>query len=213
LIPGFLAYLAGTTVAGAQVKRKDMFVHSLLFVIGFSLVFSLLGVLLNTVLESVAYDAQEWLSRIGGVIIIFFGLYLTGLIHVGFLEKTLKIRVSEKSGRSRYVTSVLFGAAFAAGWTPCVGIALGAILGLAASQPGTAFYLLLAYSIGLGIPFLIAGVFAAELQRVLQRLGTFAHYLNIVFGGILIVLGVLIFTQNLAQVANWEILNQLLLRM
>ena len=111
------------------------------------------------------------------------------------------------------MTSILFGAAFAAGWTPCVGIALGAILGLAASQPGTAFYLLLAYSIGLGIPFLIAGIFAAELQRGLRRLGTFAHYLNILFGGILSILGILIFTQNLSKVANWELLNQLLLHM
>ncbi len=211
LIPGFLAYLAGTSVAGATQKRKDLFIHSLLFVVGFSFIFSLLGVLLNTVLQNVAYGAQEWLSRIGGLIIIFFGLYLTGLVHIGLLEKTLKIQVKEKSGRSRYITSVLFGAAFAAGWTPCVGIALGAILGLAASQPGTAFYLLMAYSIGLGIPFLIAGIFAAELQRVLKRLGDFAHYLNIVFGVILIILGILIFTQNLSKIASWELLNQILL--
>ncbi len=211
LIPGFLAYLAGTTVAGAQVKRKDMFIHSLLFVCGFSLVFSLLGVLLNTVLQHAAYSVQEWLSRIGGIIIIFFGLYITGLLHIGFLEKTLKIQVREKSSRSRYVTSILFGAAFAAGWTPCVGIALGAILGLAASQPGISFYLLLAYSIGLGIPFLIAGVFAAEVQRGLHRLGVIAQYINILFGIILIILGILIFTQNLAQIANWDLLNQVLL--
>ena len=110
--------------------------------LGFSLVFAALGVLLNTVLEAVAYDVQIWLSRIGGTLVIIFGLYLAGLVKISFLERPHTFAV-HTGNRSRYTTSFLFGLAFAAGWTPCVGAALGAILGLAASAPGSAFLLLL----------------------------------------------------------------------
>jgi cytochrome c-type biogenesis protein len=211
IIPGFLAYLAGTSTKNER-SRGRIFLHSVLFVFGFSVIFALLGVLLNTVLEAVAYDAQIWLARIGGTIIIFFGLYLTGLLKVPFLERAHKVNVQKKEGRSQYVTSFLFGAAFAAGWTPCVGAALGAILGLAAAQPGSAFSLLLFYAIGLGIPFLIVGFFADRAQGVLARFQKTAHILTIIFGVVLIVLGVLIFTMQLARLANFDLLNQLLLQ-
>ena len=151
LVPGFLIYLAGTSAKEGSGKRWDIVLASILFVAGFSLVFSLLGVLLNTILNSVTYGVQLWLSRAGGLIIIFFGLYLVGLIRIGWLEQEHKFSVT--GIKSKYLTSFVFGAAFAAGWTPCVGAALGAILGLAATQPGIAFTLLLAYSAGLGVPF------------------------------------------------------------
>lgn len=211
IIPGFLAYLAGTPIADASKHRRQVFVHSLLFVIGFSVVFALLGVLLNTILEAIAYDVQAWLSRIGGLIIIFFGLYLTGLIHIFWLEQKHSFTVATKASRSRHITSLLFGAAFAAGWTPCVGVALGAILGLAATQPGKAFYLLLAYSIGLGIPFLIVGLFAAQAQAFFLKYRKATVIINRLFGVVLITLGILIFTQQLARIANFELLNMILL--
>ncbi len=113
LVPGFLAFLAGTTVHEGASKRWDIFLASVLFVAGFSVVFSLLGVLLNTILASVTYGVQLWLSRIGGLVIIFFGLYLTGLIRLNWLEKEYKFSVTGK--RSKYATSFLFGVAFAAG--------------------------------------------------------------------------------------------------
>jgi len=87
IIPGFLAYLAGASTTDTGSKRKEIFINSIFFVLGFSIVFALLGVLLNTLLEGIAYDVQTWLSRIGGVMIIFFGLYLVGLIKISFLEK------------------------------------------------------------------------------------------------------------------------------
>jgi len=211
IIPGFLAYLAGTSTQGEPQKRGTVFLHSALFVLGFSVIFALLGVLLNTVLERVAYDAQIWLSRAGGIIIIFFGLYLIGLLKPAFLERAHKVNVAGAS-TSRYVTSFLFGAAFAAGWTPCVGAALGAILGLAASQPGSAFSLLLAYAIGLGVPFLIVGLFAEKAQQWIRKFARASTVINIAFGALLIVLGVLIFTQQLSRIANFELLNQFLLR-
>ncbi len=211
IIPGFLAYLAGTTTADASQKRGVIFVHSVLFVLGFSVVFALIGVLLNTLLESIAYDAQIWLSRVGGLIVIFFGLYLVGLLKISFLERAHKMNIQAQN-HSKYATSFLFGAAFAAGWTPCVGAALGAILGLAASQPGSAFFLLLFYAVGLGIPFLLVGLFAEQAQAWFTRMGRVSQVVNIVFGIILIVLGILIFTQQLSRIANFELLNQFLLR-
>lgn len=211
IIPGFLAYLSGTsTDASAGGRRFAIFLNSVFFVLGFSVIFALLGVLLNTLLESVAYDVQIWLSRIGGAIIIFFGLYLTGLIHPGFLEREHKLTVTKKF-HSRYLTSFLFGSAFAAGWTPCVGAALGAILGLAASQPGTAFTLLMAYSIGLGLPFLIVGLFTQQASGLINRYADKLTYVNITFGIILIGLGVLVFTQNLNLIASFDFVNNLLI--
>ena len=208
VIPGFLSYLAGSSGGQPQANRWSMFWTAFFFVLGFSIVFSSLGVLLNTLLESVAYDVQLWLSRIGGLTIIFFGIYLIGVLpRIGFLERDYKIRVSGEF-RSRYITSLVFGFAFAAGWTPCVGLALGPILGLAASQPGTAFYLLLAYSLGLGLPFLVVGIFASQASRAISRYGHIVKYINAVFGLILISLGVLIFTQKLSMIANFNLLIQ-----
>lgn len=210
IIPGFLAYLSGSSMNGSQTSRREVVLNALFFVIGFSIVFALLGVLLNTVLDSVAYDARTWLSRIGGGMIIFFGLYLTGLVRVGFLEREYKMRVMG-TGRSRYFTSFLFGLAFAAGWTPCVGAALGAILGLAAAHPGTAFYLLLAYALGLGVPFLLVGFFVSQAASAINRFAYIIYYINIIFGIILIVLGILVFTENLSAVANFSFLNNYLI--
>ena len=214
IIPGFLAYLAGASTSEAQRNLpagRQVFINSVFFVLGFGIVFALLGVLLNTLLENIAYDVQTWLSRIGGVMIIFFGLYLVGLIKIPFLEKEYKFGVKTKF-RSRYATSFLFGLAFAAGWTPCVGPALGVVLGLAATQPGSAFILLLTYALGLGIPFLIVGAFTGQATEFISRHAVGLKYLNIVFGVILLALGVLIFTQKLALVANFEFLNKILLK-
>ena len=211
IIPGFLAYLAGASTTDTGSKRKEIFVNSIFFVLGFGIVFAALGVLLNTILDNIAYDVQTWLSRIGGVMIIFFGLYLVGLIKIPFLEREYKISVNTKF-KSRYATSFLFGLAFAAGWTPCVGPALGVILGLAATEPGSAFILLLTYALGLGIPFLIVGAFTGQAAEFINRHAIGLKYLNIVFGGILLGLGVLIFTQKLSLIANFEFLNRILLK-
>jgi cytochrome c-type biogenesis protein len=209
LVPGFLIYLAGTSVKEGSGKRWDIVLASILFVAGFSLVFALLGVLLNTILNSVTYSVQLWLSRAGGLIIIFFGLYLVGLIRIGWLEQEHKFAVS--GIKSKYLTSFLFGVAFAAGWTPCVGAALGAILGLAATEPTVAFTLLLAYSAGLGVPFIITGLFASQAVGWISKYSRVLHYVNIVFGILLIVIGILIFTQTLSLIANLPELNGFLL--
>ncbi|TSC67098.1 MAG: cytochrome c-type bioproteinis protein [Parcubacteria group bacterium Gr01-1014_66] len=211
IIPGFLAYLAGSSTADARPSRFRFFLNSLFFVLGFSLVFAASGVLLNTLLERVAYDVQIWLARIGGAVIIFFGLQLVGVLKFSFFERTHQIFAARRLSSS-YLTSFLFGFAFAAGWTPCVSIALGAILGLAARAPGTAFWLLLSYSIGLGLPFLVVGIFADKAALLIRRYGRITKYVTILFGAVLITLGILIFTQELNRIANFELLNRWLLK-
>jgi len=208
LIPGFLAYLAGSSPED-ESKRRVIFLNSLAFVLGFSLVFALLGVALNTVLERVAYDVQLWLGRIGGAVIILFGLYLLGIVRIPFLEREHKLQVQRSFG-SRYLTSFAFGAAFAAGWTPCVGAVLGSILGLAVAAPGSAFVLLLAYSLGLGIPFLLVGAFTSRASDFIHRWGRAFHYAKIVFGIVLIGLGILAFSLSLGRIANLEFLQRIL---
>ena len=190
-------------------KQLSVFVSSVFFVIGFSFVFSLLGVLLQSILLSVSYRVTEILGYVGGAVIIFFGVYLMGLISVPFLERERRIRIKTRF-RSSYVASFVFGAAFAVGWTPCVGAVLGAILTFAATSPGSAFWLLLAYSLGLGIPFLIAGAFTAKLTVFIEKAGSRLRYLNLFFGALLVALGVLVFTNSLERIANFSILTDFL---
>jgi cytochrome c-type biogenesis protein len=211
IIPGFLAYLAGESSSTVKPSRLNIFLNSLFFVIGFSVVFALLGVLLNGALAHAAYAIQSWLAYIGGAIVIFFGLYLMGFFHIAFFEADHKIKLGKKF-HSRYATSFLFGLAFAAGWTPCVGPVLGGILGIAASAPGQAFYLLLAYAIGLGIPFLVVGLFVARASELINKYLTKIKYINPIFGAILVMLGILVFTQDLPLIANFGFINDLLLK-
>ena len=161
LIPGFMAYLAGVSLSASQKNRKEVFFATVFFVLGFSVVFALLGVLLSTVLAHAAYGVQMWLSRIGGAVIVLFGLYLTGLLPLHFLDREYKLPMKLKF-KSHYATAFFFGLAFAAGWTPCIGPVLGGIIGLAASAPSSSFALLLIYALGLSLPFLVVGFFASQ---------------------------------------------------
>ncbi len=209
IVPGFLAYLAGSSDPNSPTKRRDIFIHSIFFVLGFSSVFALLGILLQTVLLTVGAEVQTVLSRIGGLVVIFFGLYLTGLIKIAFLERDYKFAVKYKFS-SRYLTSFVFGTAFAVGWTACAGAILGSILGLAASAPVSAFFLLFTYALGLGVPFLIVGLFTAQASVLIARLGDRAKYVNIGFGFLLVMIGVLVFTNNLALLGNFDFINTLI---
>lgn len=209
LVPAFLGFLAGQKVE--EVSRWKLFGYTFLFVLGFGTVFSLVGVLLNSVLSNVALTAQTWLGRVAGVIIILFGFYLLGFIKPEFLQKEHKFKLHRF--KSRALTSFVFGAAFAVGWTPCVGAVLGSILALATAMPGNAFGLLLAYSLGLGIPFLIVGLFAQEFIGWIQKHSTFLKYFNIVVGLLITLLGVLVFTNKLSLIASYfSFLNKFLLK-
>jgi len=192
-----------TKSSAVEPKKRNwrIFFASVFFVLGFSIVFSLVGVLLQSVLSSVASSVQVWLGRVGGIIIILFGIYLLGLIRIPFLEQEHKLTVKRKFN-SMYITSFIFGAAFAVGWTPCVGAVLGAVLSLAVTQPGTAFFLMLTYSLGLGIPFLLVGLFTNQAQRLIEKSEKVITYFKYIFGVILILLGILVFVNQLSRVAN-----------
>jgi cytochrome c-type biogenesis protein len=204
LTPAFISYLAGSSVvdaSGNKVKpsRLKIFLNASFFVTGFVVVFSLLGVLLNSVLSNVAYDARIWLSYVGGTIIIFFGLYLIGVFKIPFLNVQHKLQ--PKRFKSNYLTSFVFGVAFAAGWTPCIGAVLGGILTLAIVQPAAAFNLMLAYSFGLGIPFLIAGAFISQFSAFITRFSGFMKYFTIAMGVILVALGILVITGYIGAIS------------
>ena len=180
--------------------------------LGFSVIFSLVGVLLQTVLSNSSYVVQQWLGRIGGAIIILFGLFLLRLFTPAFLQRGHTFAVKRRF-TSHYVTSFVFGAAFAVGWTPCVSAALGAILALATTEAGNAFVLLMAYTLGIGVPFLLVGLFTREAERLIAKAGAWLLYIQYVFGVFLIGLGVLVFTNQLNRVANLEFVADFLGRL
>jgi cytochrome c-type biogenesis protein len=210
------------TLTKNQSRDWSIFFSSVFFVLGFSVVFSLVGVLLQTVLSRVSYETQVWLGRIGGIIIILFGLFVLNLFTPSFLKRDHKFRVrtnfsaeggSASGGKSysRYTTSFVFGAAFAVGWTPCVSAALGAILTLAAVSAGSAFLLLFAYTLGIGIPFLLVGFFTNQAERFISRAGKWLKYVEYFFGVLLVIIGIFIFTGDLEKIANFSFLTDILL--
>jgi cytochrome c-type biogenesis protein len=177
------------------MKREEIiFLNSVFFVVGFTMVFSAIGILLQTLLLHISYSAMEAIRIIGGLIILIFGILMVASAKyiIPFFSMEHKIQVKRYS--NTYFTSFLFGLAFALGWTPCVGAILGSIYALAASSPGLSFLLLLAYSIGLGIPFLIFGAFISKLSSFLERIHTFLKYFSVISGLFLVSLGILIIT-------------------
>lgn len=201
LTPAYISYLAGSS-SGEKPSRGKIFMNALFFVIGFSIVFSILGVVLNSVLGSIAFDARKTLSIVGGVVIAAFGIYLllqAGGVKIPFLGE--QHRLQPKRFKSNYLSSFVFGVAFAAGWTPCVGAILGGILTLAITQPAAAFNLMLAYSFGLGVPFLIAGAFISQFSAFIARFSVFMRYFTITMGFVLIALGALVATGYIGAVA------------
>jgi cytochrome c-type biogenesis protein len=188
--------------------RLNIFLNTVYFVLGFSLVFAVLGVILNSVLATAGLGFQHSLSSVGGIVIIGFGAYLilsTKLRGLNFEKKMTKLPRFKTS----YITSFVFGAAFAAGWTPCVGPILGSIFTLAATSPGAAYNSLLAYSLGLGVPFLITGAFFTKATGIIRRIAKHLKYFNPAMGAMLIIVGILIFTNQLSVLGNFPLVNQI----
>ncbi|MBA4436187.1 MAG: cytochrome C biogenesis protein, partial [Nitrosopumilaceae archaeon] len=133
------------------------------------------------------------------------------LLSMKINKLNLEKKFFPKRSKASYPMSFVFGLAFAAGWTPCVGPILGSILTLAATTPSVAFNLLLVYSLGLGIPFILIGVFYSRATRIIRSMNKHLKYYNIILGGFIILLGVLVFTNQLAYIANFPLLNELIL--
>jgi cytochrome c-type biogenesis protein len=206
---GSAAAAAKQSLTVKRSTRLNIFLNTVYFVLGFSLVFAVLGVILNSVLVTVGIGFQSALQSIGGVVIILFGAYLilsTKLRRLNFEKKMTKLPRFKTS----YITSFVFGAAFAAGWTPCVGPILGSTFTLAATAPGAAYNSLLAYSLGLGIPFLITGAFFSQATGLIRRMVKYLKYFNPIMGAVLIILGILVFTNQLALLGNFPLANQVI---
>ena len=217
MIPAFLAYISGTTLTeisndqktGFKINKINVVINTIFFVLGFSIVFSTLGVLINSVLSDNINQFSNSLNGIAGIIIIIFGIFLILSTKINSLNKEKKFQI--KNFKSSYPMSFVFGLAFAIGWTPCVGPILGTILTLAATTPSISFTLLLAYSTGLGIPFILIGVFFSKSTKIISSMTKHLKYYNIVLGGFIILLGILIFTNQLAYIANFPLLNEIVM--
>lgn len=175
-------------------KQEKIFLNSVFFVLGFTLVFSVLGILFQTVLAHAPHSVMSILTLIGGILIVGFGILLIASAKyiIPFFSAEHKIHVNKYS--NSYLSSFVFGIAFALGWTPCVGAILGAIYIFAATSPGIGFLLLLAYSLGLGIPFIIFGAFISRLSDFMGKIKGFLKYFNIIGGLFLVAMGVLVIT-------------------
>ena len=196
LVPAYVGYLGGRTVSSAKSEvpsRWVTFSHGLAFVLGFSVVFILLGVAASA-LGGVLYDLRTWVAKIGGIVVIIFGLHMTGIFRIPFLEYDLRPQ-STPDRRRGYAASALMGVFFSAGWSPCVGPVLGAILTFAVNGGSIAHgvSMLSAYSAGLAIPFLLAALGIGWVTTILRRYGKVMRYAEIVMGVILVIVGGMLF--------------------
>jgi cytochrome c-type biogenesis protein len=194
LLPAYLSFITGFSfgeLTEARRPKKTIMVNTLFFILGFSIVFVLLGASV-TYLGSLIYSYREWVKTIGGIIIIAFGLYLVSGFKVGFFEKEKKIHLRSKP--AGYFGSLLVGAAFAAGWTPCVGPILGSILVYAGTSETLRFgiWLLIFYSLGLGLPLFVAALLVDMVLSRFQKVTRYIRVFSIVCGILLICMGVLL---------------------
>ncbi|MFN2195417.1 MAG: cytochrome c biogenesis CcdA family protein [Anaerolineales bacterium] len=195
LVPAYVSYLGGRSAASARDGVADKWVtfsHGLAFVLGFSTVFILLGVAASA-LGGLLYDMQVWLARIGGIVVIIFGLQLTGIIKIPFLQYDLR-PTTAPDRKWGYASSALMGVFFSAGWSPCVGPVLGAILTLSLSGGSILLgtRLLTAYSAGLAIPFLLAALGIGWVTTILKKYGKIMHVVEVAMGIVLIIVGAML---------------------
>jgi cytochrome c-type biogenesis protein len=204
LVPGYLSFLAGTSLQEAESQpttRWQVSLHALCFVLGFVLLFTLLGAA-AALLGSFLQAYQQILARIAGLLLIIFGIALTGLVPIPWLSRDHRVQV--KQGASAWWRSGLIGMAFGAGWSACTGPILGSILVLAAASAtlmqGVIF--LLAYALGLGIPFVLIGLLVDRIGMLMRRIRRYTGPLSLIGGTVLILMGMLILTGRLYQLAN-----------
>ena len=202
LVPSYLGFITGFTLEEMSGRRRLAMIHSLLFVTGFSLVFILLGASATALGRALNYY-QDWVTRIGGALIIFFGLYLLGVIKLGFMDQEQRLHLDRKP--LGYLGSVGVGMAFGAGWTPCIGPMLGAILSMAASQADMqrGVVLLAWYSAGLAVPFLLTAWAVETFLDLFKRFRRVMPMVQKIGGALLLLVGVLMVTGQFTRLASW----------
>ncbi len=207
LVPVYIAYVSGVSVTELETGSKEkpvfrIFLNTLFFVAGFSIVFSALAALLFIFLQFLG-PYKVWLNRLAGFAIIIFGLQMTGVLKLSFLNR--EARFSPVRKKTSPVSSFIIGAAFGGGWTPCVGPVLSSILFTSASGKGgaaTPVLLLLTYSAGLGVPFILTGILTGSLLSVMGAVKKHYRAVEIISGLFLIALGLLLATDYMGYVSG-----------
>ena len=203
LVPSYVSFITGMSLEELGERRWTAFTHALFFIAGFTLIFLILGATATALGRFIQYN-QEWLERIGGALIIAFGLYLFGAFRIGALAQERRLHLQDKP--VGYLGSVLVGVAFGAGWTPCIGPILGSILAYTGTQTTNltqGVVLLLAYSLGLAIPFLAAALAVERFIEWFRRFRKFVPLTTKIAGGILVVVGLLLVTGYFSIMADW----------
>ena len=205
LIPAYITHLTGGMVEGDKLVTRPsvLLLRSFIFIIGFSIVFVLFGATASF-LGQFLRENRELFQQISGILIVVFGFQTLGWLQFKFLLKEKRMDLS-KIRTSSVFSSLLLGMAFAAGWTPCVGLALSSILLLAGDTATvtSGIYLLIVYSLGLGIPFMIISVLMLYSVKAIRQVNKWMPVIKGISGWILIVLGVLIFTGKMQQISAW----------
>jgi cytochrome c-type biogenesis protein len=206
LVPAYLSFVTGMSLEDLEQgsDRRRTLTYALLFVGGFSLIFILLGASASFLGQFFRYY-DVWIARIGGVVIIILGLHLTGLLRIAPLLRERRIHVSDKP--VGFLGAVGVGMAFGAGWTPCIGPVLGAILTLAVVQETfwAGVGLLSVYSVGLAVPFLLTALAVDRFLAAFQRFRRFLPIIQVASGVLLILLGILLVTGAFTALAGWLI--------
>lgn len=201
LIPSYLTYITGLSFSQLDEEHPDakvrltVFLHSLCFVLGFSVVFILLGAIAgiaSSQIEAYLREGLEWVAKIGGVLILLFGIHMTGLFSFRALLGDKRVQLHKKP--SGFFGTFVVGIAFAAGWTPCIGPILASILMVAASsgQVGEGVSLLALYSLGLGLPFLLSGLLFHQFLSAFSRFKKYIRLVEIATGIMLIAVGIML---------------------
>jgi cytochrome c-type biogenesis protein len=202
LVPSYLGFITGLSLDDLPRARRTALVHSLLFVLGFTLIFLALGAT-ATAIGRVLGGEQRWISRAGGALVIVFGLFLLGVFRSSTLSQERRVHFTEKP--LGYAGTVFVGVAFGAGWTPCLGPILGGILTYTASTAdlGRGLALLFAYSLGLAIPFVLAATALGKFFTVFAWIRRHIGLVNKTAGAILVFVGALMVTDRFALLASW----------
>jgi len=202
LIPSYVGFITGMTAEELQTRRGAALLHALWFVAGFTLIFVALGASASA-FGAALLASQHWIARIGGGLVILFGLYLLGVLRPAFLMRERRVHLARKP--LGYLGSAVAGVAFGAAWTPCIGPILGAILTLAATRgsigQGTA--LLAVYALGLAVPFLVTAFALDRFLAWFHRFRPYIPWVERVAGVLLVVLGVLLVTDRFTLIAGW----------
>jgi cytochrome c-type biogenesis protein len=201
LVPSYVTFITGLSLDDVQRSRRAALIHALLFILGFSLIFIALGAT-ATLLGRILLTYREWITRIGGALVIVFGLYMLGLFNSGMLSRERRVHLADKP--LGYLGTVLVGIAFGAGWTPCIGPILGSILAYSTSQADVreGVGLLAAYSMGLAVPFFLAAVAVERFLGVFGWLKRHMAMVNRIAGILLIVVGILMISDYFTIMAS-----------